>query len=971
MQNEESTSPTARAARTLDRLLIPLSHAVIPATVVLFTVLLLLGIDSLETPTGEALPLQVLADPDDAFTPPQAQTRLREEAPRDAFHTHREETPFWVSIQLPAQLPEQPAVVLPSRHARHLSCWDATLQNPLGSADRNRTTGAFQNFRAGFAVAVEAVPSGQVLCRGEFSGPAVISAQLWPATELSAADRRDRYSAGLLEGAMLSLVAFAVVMSVLGRNGSWLLLAVWLFANLRLAMISVGWDVQWLGMRIPVEWLSPLRQITIAAYYVVTFALFARLFEESQAKLQEGLPLQLAKLAGLVLLLAAVTLPFATFLPLMWVIVSFGILIMTGYLLRMLREPERRVAMAYGLALVVVLTGSLTEILAAAFEFELLRTFHNNLTAGLASSALVILAFAAQMRSERQRRAAAQRALVRTYESTPVGLFTLADDGTFLRGNPALERVLGVTLKNDMPQRWQDIVGETAWQALRESIRHGGDHDVELPAPGQDGGQPRWLLLRARLTDQGVEGSLQDITDRVAMTRRLSYLADHDPVTETKNRRGLETDLDAALGAATDGEHTALLHINLDRFRLLNELYGYQSGDALLREVCRRVQAELPPQASLGRLSADLMLVVFRDTPLVAANRIAWRLLDSIASRPFQINGHSFRVQASAGLVELTPGMSGKEAMAAAERACRDAKQGPRLVAYDRDDRALLERGEELRLIRSLESNEPPAGLHLEMQPLLSVEQPHASLNFEVLLRMRDAQGRPVPAIRALRAAESSGNMSKLDTWVLTRTLQWLERHRPELPNTRFVCVNLSGASLNDEAFVDSVLQIMERYPKAAPLLCLEVTEAVALHDLSGTRRVMDRLKAHGVRVALDDFGAGFTSFSYLRELEAEVLKIDGSLVRDMTQHPRNTAIVSAIVNLAQNMGMRTIAEWAEDAATVSALMECGVDYIQGWAIAPSQLPDQVLAARSAADFIQDAEVLHLLPPADRGDPER
>jgi EAL domain-containing protein (putative c-di-GMP-specific phosphodiesterase class I) len=141
--------------------------------------------------------------------------------------------------------------------------------------------------------------------------------------------------------------------------------------------------------------------------------------------------------------------------------------------------------------------------------------------------------------------------------------------------------------------------------------------------------------------------------------------------------------------------------------------------------------------------------------------------------------------------------------------------------------------------------------------------------------------------------------------------------------------------------------------------LCLEITESVALHDLDNTRRFVDRVRGYGAKVALDDFGAGYTSFSYLKEFKADLLKIDGSFIVDMNQHPANIAIVEAIVSLANNLGMKVIAEWAEDNATVQTLAEIGVDYVQGFAVARSQHPDKLLVAESSASFIQDEELAH------------
>jgi EAL domain-containing protein (putative c-di-GMP-specific phosphodiesterase class I) len=187
--------------------------------------------------------------------------------------------------------------------------------------------------------------------------------------------------------------------------------------------------------------------------------------------------------------------------------------------------------------------------------------------------------------------------------------------------------------------------------------------------------------------------------------------------------------------------------------------------------------------------------------------------------------------------------------------------------------------------------------------------------------------------------------------------LAWINSHQNELDRTQFVCMNLSGASLNDERFVQDAFEMLEKNRHAASMLCLEITESVALHDLENTRRFIDQVRSCGVRIALDDFGAGYTSFSYLKDLPADVLKIDGSFIVNMNAHPANIAIVEAIVSLATNLGMKTIAEWAEDNATVQTLVEIGVDYVQGYAVARPQTPERILAANSAASFIQDAEL--------------
>jgi EAL domain-containing protein (putative c-di-GMP-specific phosphodiesterase class I) len=211
--------------------------------------------------------------------------------------------------------------------------------------------------------------------------------------------------------------------------------------------------------------------------------------------------------------------------------------------------------------------------------------------------------------------------------------------------------------------------------------------------------------------------------------------------------------------------------------------------------------------------------------------------------------------------------------------------------------------------------------------------------------------------------------MAVIDRWVLTSTLAWLDQHQERLKHTRFVCMNLSGASLNDEKFLQDVYELLEKNRHIVGQLCLEITESVALHDLDNTRTFVNKVRRIGARVALDDFGAGYTSFSYLKEITADLLKIDGSFIVNMNQHPANIAIVEAIVNLAKNLGMKVIAEWAEDNATVQTLIDIGVDYVQGFVVSRSQHPDKMLLATSSAGFIKDEELALMMSQLGKPEP--
>ena len=181
--------------------------------------------------------------------------------------------------------------------------------------------------------------------------------------------------------------------------------------------------------------------------------------------------------------------------------------------------------------------------------------------------------------------------------------------------------------------------------------------------------------------------------------------------------------------------------------------------------------------------------------------------------------------------------------------------------------------------------------------------------------------------------------------------------------------MNLSGASLNDEKFLADVYDLLEKNRHLVGQICLEITESVALHDIDNTRRFVNKVRRIGARVALDDFGAGYTSFSYLKEFTADLLKIDGSFIVNMNKHPANIAIVEAIVNLAKNLGMKVIAEWAEDNATVQTLTDIGVDYVQGFVVSRSQHPDKLLLAQSSASFIKDEELANMMSLVGKDEP--
>ncbi|MEO8121738.1 MAG: EAL domain-containing protein, partial [Rhodoferax sp.] len=581
-------------------------------------------------------------------------------------------------------------------------------------------------------------------------------------------------------------------------------------------------------------------------------------------------------------------------------------------------------------------------------------------TAALSSSLLAALAIAEHMRQEHVQRLEVQAELKHTYEAMPIGLFTLDLRGRFMSANPALLAMLSPNVLSDGGNTWQQYFVDGAWTQLHQMVHGKTEDEMEIKGKKMLGftGSKRFLV-KATLARDRIEGSLQDVTEKSRATEDLYFLANHDSLTKALNRRGIEKVLNGAIAKLTEGNALALAYLDLDRFKLINDLFGHGAGDDVLQQVCKRVSNMLSRDLQFGRVGGDEFVIVFPETPIALASILCQGIVDAIGTQPYRVGDKAFYVRGSIGLIEVSTGMQFNDAMSTADRACRQAKSanGGGLVVYEKHAIGFQQHEAELKLIALLSTSSATDGLYLEMQPIMSLTKPHESLNFEVLLRMRDPDGKVVPTDRLIAAAESSGRMGMIDRWVLTTTLAWLNTNYRNMTRTKFVCMNLSGASLNDERFLQEVYAMLEKNMHIVGKLCLEITESVALHDLKNTRRFVDKVRGYGAKVALDDFGAGYTSFSYLKEFTADLLKIDGSFIVNMNKHPANIAIVEAIVSLARNLGMKVIAEWAEDNATVQTLTEIGVDYVQGFAVARSQHPDKMLSAESSASFIQNEEL--------------
>ncbi|MEO8858373.1 MAG: EAL domain-containing protein [Burkholderiaceae bacterium] len=945
----------------LEALLWRLSIYAVPLFITLVSIAALtLWGDQYSVGSGQQLELKISATANRKLTPEQARDLVAAAPPANYFETQRSEAPVWFGFTAERQGSGDTMVEFPSRHAVSISCWNSETLQPLGQASRGGAQGLLSPVKAGFALRLSSADQ-PVLCRGSFIGPARLTATAWSADELNRAINDFHRNSGLLDGGLIVLAAFVLMTALINRQILYVLFAAWLVVSLRMGAISAGWDIQWLGHKVPAEWLAPSRSVTLAVYALLTLSLYRALFQDDLNKTRYAGPIRATHWLCLPFLITSFFLPYKLWLPAMWVVAGTGLVLMIFSLASILTRTRSRVAMWYGASLAVIFLSALSEIVAAAYGVKQLVGAANFVTVALFSSLLAALAIAEQMRQEHEQRLQVQAELEHNFNAMPIGLFTLDPQGRFLSANPSLQEMLGSQVLTSGSNSWQQYFDQGAWTQLHHFVYNHVDGELEIRGKRpRDASEPRRFLVKATLANDKIEGSLQDVTEKSRAAEHLNFLAYNDPLTKVLNRRGIENVFDQAVALLDEGKPLALAYLDLDRFKLINDLYGHNVGDEVLQQVCRRVTDVVSGAIQVGRVGGDEFVIVLPDTKMPLAAMVCQGIVRCIGSAPFRVSEKAFHVRGSIGLIEVSPGTMIKDALSTADRACREAKRGHHdgLVVYDSTAAAFREHEAELKLVELLSTSAATDGLFLVMQPIMSLKAPHDSLNFEVLLRMRGSDGQLVPTDRLISAAENSGRMGVIDRWVLSTTLAWLSTYQRRLTNTRFVCMNLSGASLNDEKFMQDVFELLSANIDIARHLCIEITESVALHDLNNTRHFIDTVRSFGAKVALDDFGAGYTSFSYLKELPADLLKIDGSFIVNMNGHPANVAIVEAIVNLAGNLGMQTIAEWAEDTATVQTLAEIGVDYVQGYVVARPQSPESLLTAQSSAGFISDEELI-------------
>ena len=421
--------------------------------------------------------------------------------------------------------------------------------------------------------------------------------------------------------------------------------------------------------------------------------------------------------------------------------------------------------------------------------------------------------------------------------------------------------------------------------------------------------------------------------------RFMMHLAYHDSLTALPNREFFHKRLSEVLAdPVVRAGRQAVMYIDLDQFKIVNDTCGHSAGDQLLRQLANLLQTTLRKEDLLARLGGDEFGVLLLDCDPEEACQVAEKLRETVAGFRFFWDSRIFMVGASIGVVPIGgDSIPLATVLSAADAACYAAKDLGRnqVQVYRPEDEELRQRRAEMSWVNRITRALDEGRFRLRYQPIVALSSREGPLEHcEMLVSMIDEAGLNIGPDAFIPAAERYNLMPAIDRWVIDSALRFIGSLPDGTHCLRTCCINLSGSSLTDEHLLPYIQGKLDEYGVLPRLLCFEITETATIANMNRALRLISELRARGCRFALDDFGTGLSSFAYLKHLPVDFLKIDGTFVKDIVRDPVNRAIVKATNEIGHALGIKTIAECVEDTETMEALRELGVDYGQGFGIA-------------------------------------
>lgn len=422
------------------------------------------------------------------------------------------------------------------------------------------------------------------------------------------------------------------------------------------------------------------------------------------------------------------------------------------------------------------------------------------------------------------------------------------------------------------------------------------------------------------------------------MSGEMSYQASHDMLTGLINRREFEARLESAISSVKQikRSHT-LCYMDLDEFKVVNDTCGHVAGDALLQDLAKHLESKIRYTDTIARLGGDEFGLLLPLCDITKAREIANSVREIIKEFQFVWDDKSFDIGVSIGLVEINENiMTVTDILKAADSACYVAKESGknRIHIYQDDDEQLTQRLGDMHRAQSVQMALTNNRFVLFAQEIRANYKAKVKWHGEFLVRMLDDDDQIIPPDKFIPAAERYHLMADIDKWVLNHAFSFIQQLEKKYDGAVLCAINLSGQSICDEGFLNYVVNKLKETDISANSICFEITETAAVANFIHAEKLLDTLKAMGCSFSLDDFGSGLSSFGYLKKLDVDYLKIDGSFVKSMLGDDKDYALVKSIKQVGKEMGMKTIAEFVENEALQNKLIDLGVDFSQGYGIA-------------------------------------
>ncbi len=436
--------------------------------------------------------------------------------------------------------------------------------------------------------------------------------------------------------------------------------------------------------------------------------------------------------------------------------------------------------------------------------------------------------------------------------------------------------------------------------------------------------------------------------------RKVEYVIEQsfDAMTGLMSRSGFETQLRESFATLkSDDDAHQIIYFDLDNLQLVNDTFSRKAGDEVIMRFAGLLAEDLPKSAVLSRLTGDDFCMLLTHADSQAALDYANSVRERAAALRYLDGDKSLQVTMSIGIAEFDRS-AGEEGnvLTTARMACEAAKEHgrDRIEIYDEGNRSVIRRYDDMQLVAEIQQALDGNEFELLAQPITSLSEDSSIPRFEILLRMEDGHGGRVQTGALFSAAERYRMMPQIDRWVVSTTIAKLnEVHRSIKGQKAIFAMNLSGQSLGDDDFLEFIEQEIDNNKVPETSLCFEITESAAVSNLDKAQALIDGLRERGCTISLDDFGAGLSSFAYLKNFNVDTLKIDGGFIRDITDNRISESMVAAITQVAKVMNLKTVAEYVETEETHELISELGVDFAQGHFIGKPITLESVLSDMS------------------------